>query len=171
MKATKRSAGMVITRQTEGDVRYLLLRCYRYWDFPKGEIEPGEDPLQAAQRESEEETGLTGLSLPRGEIYTETPVYARGKVARYYLGESPGGEVRLPISLELGAPEHHEFRWATYREARTLVNDRVGNVLEWAREQISECGSGVVPTGITANTRHVGAPRIGRTSKKGNIPS
>jgi bis(5'-nucleosidyl)-tetraphosphatase len=138
MKVKKRSAGVVVTRRIGGETRYLLLRCYRYWDFPKGEIESGEDPLQTARRESEEETGLTSLRFPWGEAYTETPVYATGKVARYYLAESPSGEVRLPVSPELGAPEHHEFRWASYEEARSLVNDRIGAVLDWARERVSE---------------------------------
>jgi 8-oxo-dGTP pyrophosphatase MutT (NUDIX family) len=33
------------------------------WDLPKGKIDPGEDSLQAAMREIEEETGVTGLQL------------------------------------------------------------------------------------------------------------
>lgn len=34
------------------------------WSIPKGEIEPGEDPLATAKREFEEETGLK----PQGEM-------------------------------------------------------------------------------------------------------
>lgn len=30
----------------------------RYWDIPKGRMEPGESPLQTASRELQEETGL-----------------------------------------------------------------------------------------------------------------
>lgn len=138
MHVKTHSAGIVITRRIKGEIRYLLLRCYRYWDFPKGEIEPGENPLQAACRESEEETGLTGLLFPWGGGYTETPVYGKGKVARYYLAESPTGDVHLPVSPELGVPEHHEFRWTSYAEARSLVGNRVGAVLDWARERLSK---------------------------------
>lgn len=58
----------------------LLLCCYRYWDFPKGELEPGEDPLYAARREVTEEAGLQGLDFRWGKGY------AGGKVARYYPG-------------------------------------------------------------------------------------
>ncbi|HHQ41444.1 MAG TPA: NUDIX hydrolase, partial [Chromatiales bacterium] len=64
--------------------------------------------------------------------YTETPPYGRGKVARYYVAEAPEGEPRLPVSPELGRPEHDEFRWVTYDEARALLNDRVRAVLDWA---------------------------------------
>jgi len=40
------------------------------WSIPKGEIEPGEEPLAAAQREVLEETGLSasGPFLPLGEL-------------------------------------------------------------------------------------------------------
>jgi bis(5'-nucleosidyl)-tetraphosphatase len=127
---------MVVVRSAGESPRYLLLRAYRYWDFPKGEIEPGEDPLQAAVREVEEETGLTGLDLRWGEAYIETAPYARGKVARYYLAEASAGEVALPVNAELGRPEHHEFRWASAREARDLLNARVRRVLDWAAERI-----------------------------------
>jgi bis(5'-nucleosidyl)-tetraphosphatase len=129
---------VVVTRRIGGEIHYLLLRCYGHWDFPKGEIEPGEDPLQTARREATEETNLTGLLLRWGLVYTETPVYGKGKVARYYLAESPDGEVCLPVNPELGAPEHHEFRWTSYEEAQALVNDRVGAVLDWARGRVSE---------------------------------
>jgi 8-oxo-dGTP pyrophosphatase MutT (NUDIX family) len=137
MKVNKRSAGVVVTRRIDGERRYLLLRCYNYWDFPKGEIEQGEDPLQAARRESKEETDLTDLRFLWGEVYTETPVYVKGKVARYYLAESPAGEVSLPVSPELGTPEHHEFRWVSYEDARSLVNERIAAVLDWARGRVS----------------------------------
>jgi bis(5'-nucleosidyl)-tetraphosphatase len=137
MRVKKRSAGIVVTRLVGGERRYLLLRCYGYWDFPKGEIDPGEDALETARREVVEETGLTDLRFQWGETYTETPVYADGKVARYYLADSPSGVVTLPISPELGAPEHHEFRWTSYPEAHSLANDRVRAVLDWARERIS----------------------------------
>lgn len=44
----------------------VLLRVYRYllggdfWEFPIGGMQPGEDPLQVAQKELREEAGLLG---------------------------------------------------------------------------------------------------------------
>lgn len=88
----------------------VVLRAYRNWDFPKGLVEAGEAPLAAALREVEEETGLTGLALPWGELWRETAPCAGGKVARYYLAESTAGEVVLPINPALGRGEPARLR-------------------------------------------------------------
>ncbi len=132
------SAGVIPVRETADGPRFLLLRVYRYWDFPKGEVEPGEDAMAAARRELEEDSGIFQLELPWGADYYETLPYGRGKVARYYLARTAMAQVRLGINPQLGRPEHHEFRWVSYEEARSLVNERVGAVLDWARIQMSD---------------------------------
>jgi bis(5'-nucleosidyl)-tetraphosphatase len=134
---TKRAAGAVVVRPTDAGWRYLVLRAYRNWDFPKGVVEPGETPLAAALREVEEETSLTDLELRWGEDFRDTEPYAGGKVARYYVAVSPRGDVRLPVSAELGRPEHHEHRWASYDEAAGLLPPRLQPILAWARALIA----------------------------------
>jgi 8-oxo-dGTP pyrophosphatase MutT (NUDIX family) len=130
------SAGVIPVHLGAPGERYLLLRVYAYWDFPKGLVGAGEEPVAAALRELEEETTLTGAKLRWGDAYRETPPYAGGKVARYYVAEVERTDVRLPVSPELGKPEHHEFRWAGYDEARSLVAERVQPILDWARALI-----------------------------------
>src|SRR5262249_56312780 len=103
------------------------------WDFPKGLVEPGEDPLAAALREVREETSLGSLELRWGETFRETAPYARGKVARYYVAASVDGTVTLPVSSELGRPEHHEYRWTSFAEARRLLPPRLVPILDWPR--------------------------------------
>ena len=132
------SAGVVPVRETAQGPRFLLLRCYDYWDFPKGEVEPGEDPLAAALRELEEETDITGPELPWGTGYYETPSYGRGKVARYYLGRTDTEEVRMGINPDLGRPEHHEYRWVSARQGLELLNGRVAAALNWALQRVGE---------------------------------
>jgi len=132
------SAGVVVVRRIEGEPRYLLLRAYRYWDFPKGEVAPEETPLQAALREVREETSLGNLRLRWGEAYVETAPYGRNKVARYYVGESARGQVHLPVNPELGRPEHHEFRWLSREAARGKLNARLRGVLDWASRRIGD---------------------------------
>lgn len=123
-------------RRVGGDWRLLVLRAYRNWDFPKGMVEPGEDPLAAARRETAEETGLRDLEFSFGEGYRDTLAYASGKVARYYLAETREESIDLPISHELGRPEHHEWRWVSFDEAEALLPPRLAIVLEWARQTL-----------------------------------
>lgn len=126
------SAGIVPVRQFADGPRYLVLRAFNYWDFPKGVVEPGEEPLQAAQRELLEETNLSELLFRWGKGYQETPPYGIGKIARYYLAESPRGEVSLPHNSQLGRAEHEEFRWVGFEEAQPLLVARLKVILNWA---------------------------------------
>jgi 8-oxo-dGTP pyrophosphatase MutT (NUDIX family) len=132
---TKLAAGMVIVRRFADGWRWLMLRAYRNWDFPKGEVGSDEDPLAAARREIEEETALSAVILRWGEDYCETAPY-RGKVARYYLAEAPSGNVSLPVSAELGRPEHHEFRWLDLDQAQALAPARLQPILAWAAQRV-----------------------------------
>lgn len=133
----RRSAGIVVVRQRGHDWLYLLLRAYGYWDFPKGGIEPGESCLQAALRETREETTLTALEFRWGDAWIETEPYAGGKVVRYHLALSSRGEVRLEPASDTGRPEHHEFRWLAYEPAHALLVPRLRRVLDWARARVS----------------------------------
>lgn len=132
------SAGVIPARWTAAGWRLLVLRAYRNWDFPKGLVEPGEDPLAAALREAEEETGLTDLKLAFGQGYRETVPYAGGKIARYYLAVTATERNTLPVSKELGRPEHHEWRWAGFDEAARLLPARLAPVLAWAKGVLEE---------------------------------
>jgi 8-oxo-dGTP pyrophosphatase MutT (NUDIX family) len=132
MEIKKRSAGIVVVRKSSDDWLFLLLRAYRNWDFPKGLIEPEEDPLATAIRETREETSIEDLKFTWGTDYLETEPYAGGKVARYYLAQTTQADLVLPICPGLGRPEHHEYRWLNLDAARVLLTPRLSLVLEWA---------------------------------------
>ena len=77
--AAKRSAGLLMYRVKRGKAEVLLIhpggpywtkKDEGAWSIPKGEIEEGEDPILAAKREFEEETGL----VPRGDFRRLKPV-------------------------------------------------------------------------------------------------
>jgi 8-oxo-dGTP pyrophosphatase MutT (NUDIX family) len=137
MKSPPRAAGCVVFRRTPQGVRYLVLRAFNNWDFPKGLVETGEEQLDCAKREVEEETGLTGLDFPFGDEFMETLPYAGRKVARYYLAQTEQVEIELPLSPELGRREHHEYRWVSHDEAEELLPPRLAIVLDWAQRTIA----------------------------------
>jgi 8-oxo-dGTP pyrophosphatase MutT (NUDIX family) len=132
------SAGIVPVRRTPEGWRVLILRAYRNWDFPKGYIDAGEAPLAAATREAAEEADLHDLAFPFGEIHCDTAPYSGGKIGRYFLAETRREDVVLPVSAELGRPEHHEGRWVGLDEAAMLLPERLRPVLAWARGQLEQ---------------------------------
>jgi 8-oxo-dGTP pyrophosphatase MutT (NUDIX family) len=129
------SAGVVVVRDTPQGMRLLLLRAYKNWDFPKGLVERGEDPLAAAVRETKEETGIADLSFDWGAEYAETGPYSGRKVARYYLARTRTEAVTLGVDPALGRPEHHEYRWMDVADALQLTPPRVRPVVAWAAKK------------------------------------
>jgi len=128
------SAGIIVVRKEEDGWKYLFLRAFRNWDFPKGEMEPGESPLKAAVRETREETGITELHFRWGEVFQETAPYNRGtKIARYYLAQTPEKQVVFAVNPQIGGPEHHEYRWLPYPALEKLSPPRLLPVIRWAR--------------------------------------
>ncbi len=130
----KRSFGIIpIAIERDGSPLFLILRAYAHWDFPKGAADEGETPLQAAQREMIEETGIREFTLAWGEVSMDTEIYASGKVVTYFPARVKKQKITLPVSAELGRPEHNEYRWASLEEARALLPPRLIPVLEWAK--------------------------------------
>ena len=128
------SCGIVIVRRTGAGWLTLMLRAYRNWDFPKGLVEPGETPIEAAVREVGEETGITELAFDWGDKFIETGPYNRGKVARYYLARTEEETVVLGIVPALGRAEHHQSLWVDFDKAYDLTAPRVRGVVQWARQ-------------------------------------
>ena len=128
----KRSFGIIpVAMSHEGSLEFLILRAYKNWDFPKGGADEGETALEAAKREMREETGIQQFTLEWGDVSMDTDIYAGGKVATYYLARVEKQEIGLPVSAELGRPEHDEYRWVSSDEARSLLPKRLIPVLDW----------------------------------------
>lgn len=139
-RSVRLSAGVVVVRRDPAGWRFLLLRAYRNWGFPKGLVEPGEDPLAGALREVREETTLEDLSFEWGHEYRETEPYSN-KIARYYLASTPTADISLPVNPELGHPEHDEWRWVDLKQALALCSARLQPILRWAAETIAAPGT------------------------------
>lgn len=131
------SAGVIVVRQTDTGLMFLLLRAFKHWDFPKGMVESGEEPLAGARREVQEEAGITELEFRWGEQYYETPPYNRGKVARYYVAHTTETRVQLLPNPETGRTEHAEYRWVSFEQAWNLASPRVQKALAWVAQRLN----------------------------------
>ena len=126
------SSGVVIVRQFDSGYLFLLLRAFHNWDFPKGMVEQGESPLEAALREVQEETAIADLDFCWGENFIETGPYSKNKLGRYHLACTQTETVQLLVNPSLGRAEHNDYRWVTFDEAQGLLTPRVVGVLAWA---------------------------------------
>lgn len=87
------SAGLLLYRRLGGELEVFLVhpggpfwksRDLGAWSIPKGEYEAGEDPLAAARREFEEETGF---APPSGAHSLESVKQPGGKIVHAWAAE------------------------------------------------------------------------------------
>ena len=133
-----RSAGVLLFRQRKGEIEVLLIKpggpFWRNkdigaWMIPKGMVEPGERPAEAALREFEEETGtrLTAVPFPLASVRQ-----AGGKIVEAFAVEGdldPDAIRSIDFEIEWPPksgrlkrfPEAEEARWMRLAEARALM--------------------------------------------------
>ena len=108
------SAGIIPFRIEGKKRKYLLLlsrlTMSQLWEFPKGQIEKGEDAPTAALREFKEETGIPDCEIVSGYKKELKYFYQRNgklinKSVTYFLGKAGEGEVKL-------SRESKDFFWA-----------------------------------------------------------
>lgn len=131
------SAGGVVFRLDGREPLFLLIRdSYQNWGFPKGHVESGERPEQAAVREVSEETGLGELTV-RGSIDTINWFFRfRGqlihKYCHFYLIETAESETSPQRAEGITA-----CRWTNFGEAESLISyANAREVLRRAQEMV-----------------------------------
>ncbi|MFC7535785.1 NUDIX domain-containing protein [Sphingomonas sp. GCM10030256] len=129
------SAGILLFRKSDGGVEVLLGHpggpFWRHkdagaWMIPKGQVEPGERPVEAALREFEEETGtrLKAVPFPLARIRQ-----SGGKIVEAFAAEGdldPAALRSIDFSMEWprnsgqqqSFPEMDRAEWMSLAEAR-----------------------------------------------------
>jgi predicted NUDIX family NTP pyrophosphohydrolase len=133
-----RSAGILLFRFREAVPEVLLVKpggpFWRNkdagaWMIPKGMVEPGETPAEAALREFEEETGTRLTGSP---IALDIVRQAGGKMVEAFAAEGDLDPERITsVEFEIewpprsgrrkSFPEVEQARWMTFEEARAMM--------------------------------------------------
>jgi 8-oxo-dGTP pyrophosphatase MutT (NUDIX family) len=129
------SAGGLVVR---GDEVLLIAPREGRWQLPKGHVEPGEAPAQAALREVREETGVHGRIVAPLPTIDYTYAVGRGvqvhKRVDYYLMTYESGS-----ELDCDPREVLQARWWSWDEALdALTFDNERGVAAAARQTQEE---------------------------------
>ena len=151
----KQSAGVLLYRFEDGELQYFLVhpggpffakKNEGWWTVPKGELLPNEEPLDAALREFEEETGYK----PAGAVIQLQPITQKaGKQVLCWACEGNlDAEGITCNTFEIEWPpksgkmkafaEVDKAGWFTYDEAKVLINDRQVAFLDELKEKLND---------------------------------
>ena len=120
--AKERSAGAVVFNldSTIGEIEYLLLNYTAgHWDFPKGNIETGENEIHTARREIQEETGIDDVEFFK-DFKNKIQYYYRRderliqKEVIYFIARTNTKEIKL-------SHEHNGYSWGAYEKTLSLL--------------------------------------------------
>lgn len=118
---------------------FLLMQHPQRWDLPKGHAEPGEDLLQTAVRETEEETGI-----PAEEITVDRDFRF---VLEYQVTHSKRGDYLKRVTYFLGylakplpvtTTEHIGFRWFDWPPEHPLQAQTIDPLLAAVAHHFAE---------------------------------
>ena len=119
-----------------------------FWQMPQGGVDEGEDFLQAAYRELEEETSIKNVKLIKeldGTITYELPDRLlgiiwkgkyRGQKQKWFLMRFTGDEQEININTE--NPEFLDWKWVALNQITELVVDFKLHVYEELKEKVNK---------------------------------
>lgn len=125
----------------EDERYYLLLQAFGQWVLPKGGIDKGESPIQAAKREVREESGLHVEMIKGFKHEIKYPIYnefvsfgklqsfdiPKMKIVKFYLGQARSFNVTL-------SRENPAYTWESYESAVRKIRKKERGILEAAHK-------------------------------------
>jgi len=131
------AGGLVINERGQ----FLFIKRMGRWDLPKGRIEAGETPEEAAIREVEEECGVSGLTIKRKlpstfHLYRSPFIkdennWVLKETCWYEMGYS-GSDPLVPQTEE----QIEEVRWVAKEELPAACQKTYGNLKDLLRNYL-----------------------------------
>ena len=143
----KQSAGILLYKIQDGEIKVFLVhpggpffikKNEGWWTIPKGELLPGEDPLDAAIREFKEETGYD----PSGDFILIKPIIQKGgkEVLCWAVTGDLDPSALVSNTFEIqwppqsgrmkSFPEVDKAGWFNIADAKRMINERQVSFLD-----------------------------------------
>ena len=124
-----RAAGIVIFKTFDNADKILVLRNKQGNDLPKGRIEPGENGLSCALRETLEETGIDDLEFHKG---TSSVIIDQCQMFVARTTQEP----KITKNPETNQFEHIGYEWIDPQDAIKILPGFLSAAVKWAIKDV-----------------------------------
>ena len=117
----EQSAGILLVNDDNDFEEFLIMRRYGIWEIPKGHVNEGEELVDTAIRETEEETGVSrgDISFDWGYHYHTCTGYT-DKHVYVFVAKSKTRDIVIRKNSD-GIYEHHDYKWVNEEELRSKI--------------------------------------------------
>ncbi len=121
-----------ILKKPDGSLLFCLVQHQgEHYGFPKGHPNPGEEPVETARRELQEETGLVDVEIIPEVHFDHSYMFEKDeitydKTVRYFLGHVSNMNTEIPEDFK---HEISEMKWLSHEEAREVITYETAKLL------------------------------------------
>lgn len=124
-------AGIVVYKMVNKKPFYLGLWTGDFYDLTKGHIDGNESAIEAARRETREESNVTHISL-----HSDVGVFNGGELVMF-VGKTSDTPFITP-NPETGEYEHMVAKWLPYEKIIKKIKPELADVIRWANKILSK---------------------------------
>ena len=134
-----KSCGFIVFRR-QPELSFLLMKHANRWDLPKGHVDPGENELECALRELEEESGITADDLKLDSRFRFTQRY---EVRSKRTGGKPAPKTLviflacLVNDVSIFPTEHLDYEWFRWEPPQQIQQQTIDPLLSALAEHFT----------------------------------